>query len=145
MDKERIKTAVQELARQNFRLYSEDYEIIDLQASAEAIENVKELAINYFENDTEQEAKENAELGIDKSDYVDWVMDEFDKYVQDLNDKFANLLYENLEKGIGTIATTWYRNQLPGKALMSYEGVEYILYFAGVEMRVTKVGGAEQF
>ncbi len=71
--KENVKQAVQELARENFNLYKEDY----INSLTDALEVLKNLSEGYFENRNEGEVKEQNSLSIDLEDYKRWVSWEF--------------------------------------------------------------------
>lgn len=82
MNTQNVKQIIQELARQNFRMYPASYPIVDGLATDDAAINAQEVAIGYYDNRTELDRERDEELGITKIDYVEWVMEEFSTYVQ---------------------------------------------------------------
>jgi len=77
-----IRTIVMELATTNFRMYPENYPLnSDGLATDEASENAQELAISYYEHRDELEVERDEKAGINKADYVDFVMDAFNSFL----------------------------------------------------------------
>jgi len=82
MNRSNVETIIQELARDNFNLYSDDYQIKNNEATSEAMETAQDLGIRYFEHRNENEIERDDSLNITKIDYVDFVMDAFSVWVQ---------------------------------------------------------------
>lgn len=70
MKTENIKQGIQELLRDNIRLYPAQYTPETYQDTAMTV------AIGYYENRTEQEIERDAELEITVQDYIDWCLTE---------------------------------------------------------------------
>lgn len=83
MNKSNVEQIVQEVATENFNLYPEDYPIENGVISSEVAEFVQDLAINYYENRTELDAKRDEVAEVTKIDYVDFVMAAFSTWVQE--------------------------------------------------------------
>lgn len=86
MNKQNVKQTIQELAGQNFNLYPEMYKPVNGLATEESILTAQQVAISYWEHREEDEIERDEDLGITKIDYVDWVMAEYETYVQNLLD-----------------------------------------------------------
>lgn len=83
MTNSNVSQIIEDLAIENFNLYSENYPLTnDGLATNEASENVADLAKSYFESRNEVEIERDNQLGIDLSDYVDYCMSAFSKYLQ---------------------------------------------------------------
>ena len=83
MKKQNVEQIIKELANQNFNLYPESYPRLDGLATNDATENAQDLAAGYFDNREELDKTRDEELEITKIDYVDWVCEEFGKWVQE--------------------------------------------------------------
>lgn len=79
-----VKQIIQELARHNFNLYPESYALVDGLSTDESTTTAQEVANGYWNNRNELEIKRDEQLGIIKTDYQDWVMSEYDIYIQSL-------------------------------------------------------------
>lgn len=82
MNTQNVKQIIQELARQNFALYPESYPLENSLSTNEATINAQELAIAYWDNRLETEEERDEALNISKIDYVNWVMEEYETFVQ---------------------------------------------------------------
>lgn len=82
MGKQQIEQIIKDLARDNFNLYSEQYELKNGLATSEATETAQDLAINYYDNRTNEEIERDEDENITQIDYVNFVMAEFETWVQ---------------------------------------------------------------
>ena len=83
MKNENVKQIIQELARQNFNLYPESYPLENGLSTDEATTTAQEVAIGYWDNRNETEIERDEELSITKIDYVNWVMAEYESFIQE--------------------------------------------------------------
>jgi hypothetical protein len=77
MNRDNVKQVIQELARQNFNQYSEDW--------VNDVYDTKDIAIGYYENRDQYEVERDAELNITESDYINWVDSEFKNWKETQN------------------------------------------------------------
>lgn len=89
MNKENVKQIVQELFRENIRLYPESYPLNeDGTATNEASEAVGNWAESIYKNRVEFDIERDQTLGVTQIDYVEWAFEAFsDKLPSDLEFK----------------------------------------------------------
>lgn len=83
MDYSRTKQAVEELFRDNIRLYPEMYPVNDL---IEAEATAKRVAEGYWDNRTDDEIESDSENGITKDDYISWCKQELKAWFKEQED-----------------------------------------------------------
>jgi len=82
MKKSNIEQIIKELARDNFRLYTESYPLENNLASLEACENLSELAMNYWNSRDESEIERDRAERVILADYFIWIQDAFNELLE---------------------------------------------------------------
>lgn len=82
MQKQNVEQIIRDLAKANFNLYPENFEIDNMLSTEMATLEAQELSNMYWDNRTDNEIKRDDNLGIIKTDYQDWVMAAYETYVQ---------------------------------------------------------------
>ena len=71
-----IRNIIQDLAKENFSLYPENYPHIEGEFTEEAKESMNDLAVGYWENRNEEEVLRDEKNEITLKDYFIWIRDE---------------------------------------------------------------------
>lgn len=80
MDYNRTKQAIEELFRDNIRLYPEMYPVTN---ENEALAAADRVALGYWENRTDDEIASDTENEIAKDDYVNWCKRELQSWFEE--------------------------------------------------------------
>lgn len=80
MDYNRTKQAIEELFRDNIRLYPEMYPVTN---ENEALATAERVALGYWENRTDEEIESDSENELTKDDYVAWCKQELKSWFEE--------------------------------------------------------------
>lgn len=75
MNKKNIQLIIRDLFKDNYRAYPNDYDISN-DNGQQARLNARTVAIEYWRNRQQDEADRDAQAGVTKKDYINWVMAE---------------------------------------------------------------------
>lgn len=82
MQKENIKQIVQELFRENYRLYPESYPVAsDRQLKLEGAMAAEDVAKGYWKERTELDIERDEQAGVTEQDYISWVHAELESLI----------------------------------------------------------------